>query len=223
MKGAGNTHLGDGEDCAEGDAEDEHEQERAVHGRKALRVENREQDEPQPAQRRAQNRQQAHNALPPLHIRDQPPAVSQPSLDGQTQREADAGDGAADDEERLEEVGGDVGDVRDLLAGGHGAVVRAAGGKPSDEEGPEGAEPYERGEEGEPDVEPVVAVAVVGRLRAVATVVVGVGGTRGVVHRGGERALGGVGAWAGQHGFRACLCARGNRAFKGGGGRSRMK
>lgn len=71
MHGTPRTHLDDGEDRAEPDADDEHEQEDAVEARVALRVEDGEQDEPAAADEGPEDREPGEHALAPPHGRDE--------------------------------------------------------------------------------------------------------------------------------------------------------
>ncbi len=82
-----------------------------------------------------------------------------PPLEAQAHEKPERGDRAACDEERLEDVGCDVGDVRDGLAGRHRDVVGATLCEPFYEEGEDCCEPGECGGEGHPDVGPVRVLA----------------------------------------------------------------
>lgn len=94
------------------------------------RVEDGEEDEACTSNEGAKDGQARQSALPTAHVGDEtitrsqsvippcsitacsPPGMSQPSLNGKREKECDASDAAADDEERLEERRPDVGYVR---------------------------------------------------------------------------------------------------------------
>jgi len=154
------SELDDGEDGAKRGAGDEHEKEAAVHGGVVFGIEYREEDEADAADEGRDDRQRRHYFFARAHIREQPSLMPRPPLDRQAQEEAHRSDDTPDNEERLEDVGSNIGDVRDGLVGGHGNVVRTVLGEPRDQQREDGAEPHRGGGQRDPDVPPVVVVAV---------------------------------------------------------------
>lgn len=91
----------------------------------AVGVEDGQQDKTGGADNGEDNRQAEQDLLADGDVGDQTAAVSQPALRDKGQVQEDGDDAGAGDEERLELLGADVADVRDVLAGVHGRVVRA--------------------------------------------------------------------------------------------------
>jgi hypothetical protein len=92
----------------------------------AQSVEDGEQDEPGAANQGAENGEPGEDALAAAHVLYEPAIVAEEALGKQAEHEADTGDAAADDEERLELRGADVRDVRDVCA--RRQRIRAGGG-----------------------------------------------------------------------------------------------
>lgn len=121
-----------------------------------------------------------------LTLCDLPTVMSQPSLNRQAQEEPDRRDRTPDDEQRLQDVGRDVRDVRDFLPRGHRDVVRPALGEPGDEKRQDRPEPHNRCSNGYPDIPPMVTVAMVPRRVQLVTLLGVVGHlrrSRVAVHR----------------------------------------
>jgi len=149
------VELEHGEDGGEGDAEDEDEEEEAVKPHMPFRVKDGEEEEANTAEEGEEDGEDGHHLLAGTRVGEEPPIMPRPSLQNQAQGKSHRSDGASHDEERLEDVGGDVRNVGDCLAGRHGDVVRASLSEPFDEESEDGGEPGEGRGEWYPDVEPV--------------------------------------------------------------------
>src|SRR5690606_5311178 len=131
-------------------APDEQAEEDVVQLVVAVRVEDGEQDEPDGADDRKRYRKRLEDLLAAGRVGEEAAAVAEPAVGGEREVQEDGGQDAARDEERLELVRANVGDVRDRGVLRHGGVAPLVMvNDPVEEEPEEGPEPDEAGDDGE--------------------------------------------------------------------------
>ena len=114
------------------------------------RIKDGEQDEPDGADDRKHYRKRLEDLLAAGRVGEEAAAVAEPAVGGEREVQEDGGQDTARDEERLELVRADVGDVRDVGVLRHGGVAPLVMvNNPVEEEPEEGPEPDEAGDDGE--------------------------------------------------------------------------
>jgi len=109
-----------------------------VNVRVPQRIEDREQDQSHGTHNRSQYGHDTASLLDLGSVMRQSAPVSQPSLGDEGKVEDDDSDGTTGNEQGLETLRADVGDICDVLAGLHACVMRASFYDPGREHGEEG-------------------------------------------------------------------------------------